>query len=274
MLITRTPIPIPLRPYVEAIRTVEQTSEGTTEIDVYLNGLPGIVFQHQDGYSPLKHITTRIGQAHDIPTLYVYGQTTNPGKMTYKAGRVTTTQIVLKPDALYTLFGVNANRFTNQVVDLKDVLATDLNDQLIASASPAQTVEPLIDFLLQQLDNKSGTDELVRESLNHIHNQATLNVTELIQELHVSERQFERRFKQAVGVSPKFYIRVKRFNQAIRLIQGGAFASLTEVAYHLKYYDQSHFIRDVKAFADISPKRLSGQLDKLHPDQKVFAHHT
>ncbi len=275
MLINLVPVPIQLQSYVECIRIIEHNSDQMSTINVYLNGLPGIVFQHLNGKSPLQKISTRLGQTKNISTLYIYGQITNPGKMTYYTGEFTTIQFVMKPDALYTLIGINASLLTNRTVDLSEFSAGDLNACLLDVASAEQCVQLLNQFMTSQLTSKRLSDDLVKESLYLIsRNKNQERIGSLIDKLNVSERQFERRFKQAVGVTPKFYIRVKRFNTAIRLINSSRFDSLTDIAHYLNYYDQSHFIRDVRAFADLSPKQLSQRLDISHPEQKVFSYQT
>src|SRR5258708_36643646 len=55
----------------------------------------------------------------------------------------------------------------------------------------------------------------------------------------------------------QLYLRVKRFDEAARLMKTGQFETLIDVAYALNFYDQSHFIRDIKAFSGITPKSLS-----------------
>ena len=78
----------------------------------------------------------------------------------------------------------------------------------------------------------------------------------LLKALHVSERQFERRFSRAIGVSPHHYIRIVRFRKAMRLMKARQFHRLSDLAYDLSYVDQSHFIKDSKAFSGCTPGRL------------------
>jgi AraC-like DNA-binding protein len=108
----------------------------------------------------------------------------------------------------------------------------------------------------------------VEESLRYIHsNISNITVKDLLGQLYISERQFEKKFVQAVGVSPQFYIRVKRFNEAMRLIDSGQFERLSDVAQALNYFDQSHFIRDIKVFSGITPKSISQKIVDFHHDQ-------
>src|SRR5689334_15560571 len=102
------PIPEILQDHVELITGGEQNAEANVVTDVYLNGLPGIVFQHINGRSPIDNITTPSSYRADTPTLFVYGQMTELNVVSYKKAPFTATTIFLKPHALQTLLGINA----------------------------------------------------------------------------------------------------------------------------------------------------------------------
>jgi AraC-like DNA-binding protein len=265
------PVPEALKADVECIRIVEHSGEGNLAINVCLNGLPGIVFQHRDGHSPLENITTPSGWVSGAPTLFVYGQMTEPGVMNHRPGAFTTTQIVLKSHALQTLLGLNASALTNSLVALTEFSAGDLNEQLLDAPNEHRQMGLLNDFLLKHLKREPTRDRLVEESLRLIqHHPAAITVKALLECLSISERQFERRFNQTVGLPPQFYIRVKRFNAAVRLMNAGRFATLTDVAHALNYYDQSHFIREIRAFSGVTPGSLSQK--GIEPGQSVIAY--
>lgn len=119
----------------------------------------------------------------------------------------------------------------------------------------------------------STRDLLVEESLRFIHaHPGSLRVKDLLQYLHLSERQFERRFTQAVGISPQSYLRLKRFQEAIRLIKTRQFERLTDLASALNFSDQSHFIRDMKAFSGMTPTDLSQRMDDFYHEQAGYSY--
>jgi AraC-like DNA-binding protein len=112
----------------------------------------------------------------------------------------------------------------------------------------------------------------VEESLRLIHtNIGSLHVKDLLEAFHISERQFERRFTQTVGLTPHVYLRVKRFNEALRLIKTRRFERLTDVASALNFSDQSHFIRDIKAFSGMTPTSLSQKVDDFYHEQTGYS---
>ena len=187
--------------------------------------------------------------------------------MHYKKGSFTCIQVVFKPHALNTLFEVNAARLSNGWTQLQEFGASDLGDRLLNTDDEQQCLTLLIHFLSARLEQVNARDLLVEESLRFIHkNISSLHVKDVLQYVYLSERQFERRFTQAVGISPQSYIRVKRFQEAIRLIKAGQFARLTEIAYALNFSDQSHFIRDM------TPGDLSQKLDDFYHDPADYSY--
>jgi AraC-like DNA-binding protein len=269
---TILPAPEILKNDVECFRIAEYTGEEGLAIKVSPNGVPGIVFQQNDGRSAIENIITHSGRTACPPPLFLYGPGTEPSVMHYKRGSSTTTQVIFKPQALQTLLGINASRLSDGWAELHEFWAEDLTVQLIEARNEQERMTLLTNFLLARFKQAKTRDTLVEESLRFIHkNTGSIHVKDLLDYLHISERQFERRFTQTVGLSPQLYIRVKRFNEAIRLIKTRQFERLTDVAHALNFSDQSHFIRDIKAFSGMTPKSLSQKVDDFYHEQLGYS---
>lgn len=270
-----TPVPIPevLSADIEWIRIGEHSGSESLAINVCPNGFPGLVFEHCNYQSPVKNIVTPVGVANNMPTLYVYGHMQQPSVMNYRKGVFKTIQIVLKPHALHSLFGLNASLLTNSVFNLTEIAENDLNARLIDAPDDLERIRLLLDVLLHMRENVRTRDQLVYNALHLIGEGVTrISVNDLLEHLHISERQFERRFKQVVGVSPKFYIRVRRFNVALYMIREQQFESLTKIAHALNYYDQSHFVRDIKAFSGTVPTKLLQKSERFRAEHPIHAY--
>lgn len=254
---------------VEYFRIAEYAGGEGLVIKVCPNGFPGLVFHHSNGQPAIRSIVTCSGRTVNMPpTLFLYGQITELSIMNYKDKPYTTVQAILKPHALKTLFGLNALSLTNGSIGYKELDAENLNTQLIKAQSKEEYINLVTCFLLDKLKLNQSRDSVVEDSLGYIHsNIGNITVKLLLEQFHISERQFEKRFIQVVGVSPQFYIRVKRFNEAMRLIDSGQFEKLSDVAEALNYFDQSHFIRDIKVFSGITPKSISQRIVDFHHDQ-------
>lgn len=107
--------------------------------------------------------------------------------------------------------------------------------------------DPLpIDFALQQL------------LTNH-----NLNMDKIAEMACMSIRSFERKCKERLGMPAKMYARIARFHKAYKKLESRSIISWTDLTYELGYYDQTHFIKDFKEFAKLTPtlvhKELSGE---------------
>jgi AraC-like DNA-binding protein len=261
-----------LKKDVECFILNKFNSKEGTAIHTFPSGMPGIVFQHYEGRPAIENIALQSGRMSFPPTLFVYGPGTESSTMNFGKGSYTVIQVLLKPHALKALFGLNALALKQCTVELNEFSGKDINEQLMNAYSEQEQVALLTSFLIGKLKPANARDELVEESLRLIHKSCgTMTVKELLGHLDISERQFERRFSQTVGISPLAYIRVKRFNEALRLMKTGQYGTLTEVAYALNFHDQSHFIREIKTFTGSTPKSLSRRVDNYH-NQVDYSH--
>lgn len=266
------PPPAILKNDIECVRIAEHSGEEAVSIKISPTGLPGIVFHQSNGQAALEQIITHSGRRSSPPPLFLYGPVIEPSVMIYKRGSFTTIQVIFKPHALKTLFGINASTLAPGWAELHEFWSEDLAGQLMEARNGQERLTLLTSFLVAFLKQERPRDALVEESLRLIHtNVGALHVKDLLDAFFISERQFERRFTQTVGLAPQVYLRLKRFNEAIRLIKTGRFARLTDVACALNFTDQSHFIRDIKAFSGMTPTGLSQKVDDFYHDQAGYS---
>jgi AraC-like DNA-binding protein len=83
----------------------------------------------------------------------------------------------------------------------------------------------------------------------------------------LSMRQFERRFIHQVGMRPKLFARIARFQAALDTKARTATKSWTEVAHEFGYYDQMHMVHDFGEFTDKTPTETLIQLETVFVEQ-------
>jgi AraC-like DNA-binding protein len=226
-------------------------------LKMFATAVSGILFQHHDGRPALGstadgHPVSKGG----CPTSFVFGKRTRPSQ-TFANGPFALTGVVFKPQGLSMLLRTHPTPFNDGSVELREFSRDNIGEQLLNARGARERVTRLSDFLRARVDGSGLEDVVVTESLGLIRQRIrSIRVPELLKCLNVSERQFERRFVQAIGVSPHHYIRIVRFREAMRLIKANQFERLSDVAYDLNYVDQSHFIKDMKAFSGYTPTRL------------------
>ena len=267
------PPPAALKDDVTCFQIVEYTGQEAVAINVLPNGVPGLLFQHSDGRSAIDKITTRSGRTGITPTLFVYGAGTEPSVMHYSARAYVTINVIFKPHALNSLLGINAATLTDCAAELNEFSRDNLNDQLLDASDEQKQIALLTAFLIAQRGRVQTRDLVIEAGLALIHqNLTSITVNSLRHALNLSERQFERRFRQTVGISAQAYIRVKRFNAAVQLLKTGQYSRLTDIAHALDFADQSHFIREVKAFSGLTPTRLAQKTDDFQHDQIGYSY--
>lgn len=131
--------------------------------------------------------------------------------------------------------------------------AADLMDEMLSASDPARRVALLEDFLLELPFRRDMRLEQALKLLSQpIKNDVGGQVDLVARELRLSSRQLERLFLERVGVSPKRYARLRRFERAVRLAR--EVRPLGEVAVASGYSDQAHFIREFRSLTGEAPR--------------------
>jgi AraC-like DNA-binding protein len=128
-----------------------------------------------------------------------------------------------------------------------------LEDQLIEAKTDMQRIAAVEKFLISRMTN-TELDKLVLAALALIHkSKGNIRISELTEQLHIGQSPLEKRFRQAVGASPKKFASIVRLKNVIQ--QYDSVNSLTELGYEAGFYDQAHFIKEFKTFTGCTPEK-------------------
>ena len=170
--------------------------------------------------------------------------------------------IVFKPGAAFPFVGFSATEYLNQHYPLQDIWgsqATELLERLFHATQVNDYFAILEQTLLTRLFQSEGRHPAVPYALDIFHSKPQTPVAQVVDQLALSPTRFIQVFREDVGLTPKLFCRVQRFQQALRMIAQNDLTSWVDVALHCGYYDQSHFINDFQAFAGISPSHFAPQ---------------
>ena len=81
----------------------------------------------------------------------------------------------------------------------------------------------------------------------------TTSITAVTDAIGLSAKRFIERFRIEVGMTPKRYCRIRRFQRAVAMANRGSDVEWTRVALDCGYFDQAHFIHDFRSFAGLTP---------------------
>jgi AraC-like DNA-binding protein len=258
-------VPPSLERDVHHVRVFDSESSAAYSVKVAPVALPGLVFHHKGPARALRSLETPQGLTSPLPLGFLYGAGTTPSTMSFFGGPHSTIQIIFKPHGLRSIFGLDARLLRNNFCSLSEMPGAPSERELLAHPTSPAKLDTLLHYLEQASSSCRRHDPLVVRALEWIDSEIHhIELSRLHKDLGVTERQLERRFSLAVGVAPKTYIRIRRFNEALRLMKSGRHATLASIAHELNFADQSHFIRDLKEFARVSPKGLSERAENFH----------
>lgn len=177
------------------------------------------------------------------------------------AGSSEAVGVQLMPGAALALLGLPASELAGQHTRLEDLWGNSarwMQEQLAQAATPAQKMQGLQGLLLARLKSTPLPAALPTMVWAAAQLKAGATVRQTVAQSGYSHRQFIRLFSHCVGLAPKQYSRVQRFQRALALLcRGGAtrIFSLADVAQDAGYSDQPHFNREFREFSGLTPEQ-------------------
>lgn len=144
---------------------------------------------------------------------------------------------------------------------MKENQGLQLSEQLLHTDSTGERINILSAYLFAQIRrNNRQQDEKIQFALSLIlRSRGNISLKELQKNTQLSERSFERRFKQSIGITPKLFSRICRFQASLKQLRKNNYSKLSDIAFENEYADQSHFIRTFQEFAGFSPYQYQKQ---------------
>ncbi|MXV16262.1 helix-turn-helix domain-containing protein [Hufsiella ginkgonis] len=190
------------------------------------------------------------------PTALLAGQISRHF-MLKNTGRSHMVAIKLKPTAVYHLFGLDMHLLKDRVADLHQAIKGDpfrhLETVLRDTPGHREVTGLLNDCfkkLLADSDYRPGPADRAVELITGNH--GMISVSKLLPGSGTGERRLEYLFRKMVGLSPKLFARIVRFNYIFSLVDEEE-TNWSEIVYKAAFFDQSHFIRNFKAFTGENP---------------------
>ncbi|HQV39758.1 MAG: AraC family transcriptional regulator [Flavobacteriales bacterium] len=168
------------------------------------------------------------------------------------------------PSAFHQLFGRSVEDFNGLMIPPHEVIGDAIDDiyaRLRANPEPQVMFDLLLEFVhgIHERNNTSEPTHVqilegrIRES------NGTLPVNEMAKSIGLSERQLQRKFKEEIGLSPKEFCSVVRFNHVYSHMQRTRKLDL-DIALECGYFDESHMMKDLSYYLGKAPKRFASMI--------------
>jgi AraC-like DNA-binding protein len=165
-----------------------------------------------------------------------------------------------RPGGAGAFLGFPAEELANRVVQFEAIwgkAGPRLREQLLATASARAKFLLLEQFLLERLartktapQRQARVNWAVRQFLAQ---PEMPRIGALAAELGISHKHFITEFRREVGLTPKLFCRIQRFQRTLVAAQAGAKVDWADVACRCGYFDQAHFVHDFQAFSGLKP---------------------
>ena len=200
------------------------------------------------------HITHPVTGSFKAPPIGMIGHFSHASKVqqTYPSRAAA---ISFKPFSCNALFGMDMQPLQNNYVDISTALLN--NDSLFYILQKCCSIEQIKEvfdkWLIQQLRNMPHDTTMVQQVIESMEQRnGNTTVEEIIKDFNITERTLQRWFKKVIGINPKLYLRIVRFNYVISQLELSS-TPLKEIMYDAGYFDQSHFIKDFLQFTGCNP---------------------
>ena len=234
------------------------------------NQIPAKIFPPRPDTSIIFYPSQRFRKVNDtqqidIPQTVIQGQILSKWYHYYPQD-FTCVKIVFQPGGLYHLLRrMPLSNVLDQVIDAEMVLGKEMKEVLQLLMDSEQYPE-MIRVIENYLFKKYQKIKLNIEPIDKIgqlfkNPQAYSSLDALANESCLSIRQFERKFKERVGISPKLFTRLVRFNYAFELKDQNPTKDWLDVALDCGYADYQHMVKDFKQFAGLTPTILMKEND-------------
>lgn len=214
-------------------------------------------------YASPSKFKQKDGDDYTEPHLVICGQQNTYYDLSL-AGKTKMIFIVFKAHGAQVFFRLPVREISNQNLSLHElakVESTELEDKLFHAENSRQRISILEHFLLKKLLFQKDFERMEKAIKIIEQSKGQIRIQALAQEVCLGIKQFERIFTNQVGLTPKTFSSIIRFQQVLEMSRKQPNAKLYQLAFDNGYHDQSHFIHDFKTITDLTPRAFFNIID-------------
>ena len=166
--------------------------------------------------------------------------------------------VTLSHTGVNRLLNMTVSDLTNRIINMEyfwGFRGKHFIDKLISAKTEHTKIHLLNQFFYGLINQPGGIQQKeIHNIINYLeHKSGKITVDELAHNLSLSYKSIYRKFNSHMGISPKTYLKIMRFNRACRLLYHFPYINWGELVYHCGYYDQAHFINEFHNIMKESP---------------------
>ena len=162
--------------------------------------------------------------------------------------------IRLKPGSFYTIFDIEADKIMDNIIEFSQIEKEYNLENILSIEETSKRIDLLKTYLLKKIKGKQDKKNI--EIIDKLYeNPKEKSVLDIAKEFGYNKRHLTRVFKTYYGISPKVLLNILRLHLCLTLLLEEN-KTLIDVAMICGFYDQSHFIKELKRYTGISPIQL------------------
>jgi AraC-like DNA-binding protein len=219
---------------------------------------------------PIHALDYGQGTYRKSPMVIVVGPQTYRRVELQLQGALESFVLMFQPDGFHRLFSIPMHELTDRDYEAHSVLGgfiADVRQRMGSERSFAERVRLVDELLLRQSLRSPSFDGISAAAHRIIQVGGRVGLAALASSAGLGVRQFERRFIQQVGMRPKLFARIARFEAALEGKARSVTRSWTEVAHEFGYYDQMHMVHDFGEFTGQTPTETLAHFETVFREQ-------
>lgn len=194
---------------------------------------------------------------------HVWASGVRTGPITIPSGNNSSMMVIMfRKGGAAPFFPFPMSEMADRVFDADLVWGTgfgELRERLLATRAVARRFEIVENFLTSMFRSRLEANPCVEFAVNEMATRPdSLSILKMNQKIGYSQKHFIELFKRQVGVTPKAYLKLMRFQKTIRFIDASPpQIDWKGIAADCGFYDQSHFINDFKHFTGFTPEHYA-----------------
>ncbi|MGE4540520.1 MAG: helix-turn-helix domain-containing protein [Bacteroidales bacterium] len=246
-----------LKPYVHSIQLTDMNKgERLNNQKIAPYGYSGLFFTYKGSCSKTDNICRKFS----LPRSFIAGLTDQ--SVTFNGeGSIGTIAVNFYPTGLYHFLKSSVSEITNATLNSSDVVGPEMDrlfDQITNTKDDNEKLNLVEKFLLYRFDFDGllHTKSIETAQKLLMASNGQIKIHQLAQQSCMSISSLERHFHQQVGLLPKSYANILRFNHVFKLIKHYGSNKWQDIIYKCGYYDQASFIRDFSRYTGETPRRF------------------
>ncbi len=216
-------------------------------------------------YTRLKSKKSGENNFNTVTSCTLMGAQITPFKLLVEESHKTVS-IIFQPGGLNRVLNIPMTEIFDNGYSAREVVGREIEELLDKSHDTISLNE--LDSIVQTyfLRKLSHVKEPlpIDFALQHLLVNYNTNIDRIAEMAFMSVRNFERKCKERLGMPAKMYARIARFHKAYKILESRPIISWPDLTYEVGYYDQTHFIKDFKEFAKLTPTILHKELSGEH----------